>query len=495
MLRLMKTNFILVILALLLLPVIFWGCSSATGSYRAMDVYDRSMYSRIAKESMEYEGVARNPVIVIHGFLGAKLAENSTGELVWGSFTGIKDLDDGKIRALSHPMEKGKKLNELQSTSSPVGLLDRVRIRLLGVPFYLSAYDNLIDILVESGYMLDGAPLPEGKNYPTLFVFYYDWRRDIPENAALLHKFILEKRAYLQRQYKKNYNLDDYDVQFDIVAHSMGGLLSRYYLRYGDQDLPEDGSSPRLDWRGSKYVDKVALLGTPNAGYLDAFLEMTNGLELAPGAPVYPPGLIGTYPTYYQMLPLVNTRSVVFEDDPNGVPVDLFDPQVWIRYHWGLADPGQDDILQTILPEVPSVEERRSIAVDHLCKCIKRAKQFTEVMRISSVPPDDVTLALFVGDAVPTTRTATVNRDNGEISVSEYEAGDGKVLSSSARMDAREGAVWTPYENSPIHWHYVLHLRAAHMGLTNSNEFVDNIRYYLLVSPTPKQRRAMSGVY
>ena len=488
----MKYKGWIIILAALALAAGIAGCT-ATGSYQSSEVYDRSMYSKITRQAMEYEGLSRNPVIVIHGFLGAKLAENSTDELVWGSFTGIQDLDNNKIRALSHPMAIGKKLKDLPCSSHASGLLDRVKINLLGVPFYLSAYDNLIDILVESGYMLEGEPLPEGKKYYSLFVFYYDWRRDIPENAARLHRFILEKRAYLQKEYKRCYHVDHYDVQFDIVAHSMGGLLARYYLRYGDQDLPDNGSNPTLDWRGSKYVDKIAVIGTPNAGYLDTFLEMTNGLELAPGAPVYPPGLIGTYPTYYQMMPLTSTRSVIYDDDPNGKPVDLFDPRVWVNNRWGLADPAQDKILRIILPEVQSAEQRHAIAIDHLVKCIRRAKQFTEAMRIRGTPPDDVSMALFVGDAVPTTRTATVNRRDGSVEVSEYEAGDGKVLSSSARMDEREGGKWTPFESSPIKWSYVMHLRAAHMGLTNSNGFADNIRYYLLISPTPRQERNMSG--
>ncbi len=38
---------------------------------------------------------------------------------------------------------------------------------------------------------------------------------------------ILKQRKYLQKEYEKLYGIKDYDVQFDIVAHSMGGLLSR----------------------------------------------------------------------------------------------------------------------------------------------------------------------------------------------------------------------------------------------------------------------------
>ena len=35
-----------------------------------------------------------------------------------------------------------------------------------------------------------------------------------------------------------------------VVAHSMGGLISRYYLRYGDSDLPESGPVPEPTWKG-----------------------------------------------------------------------------------------------------------------------------------------------------------------------------------------------------------------------------------------------------
>ena len=64
------------------------------------------------------------------------------------------------------------------------------------------------------------------------------------ENARRLHEFILEKRAYVIAELKRRHGIDRPDLKFDIVAHSMGGLLTRYYLRYGAADLPTDGSTP-----------------------------------------------------------------------------------------------------------------------------------------------------------------------------------------------------------------------------------------------------------
>ncbi len=40
---------------------------------------------------------------------------------------------------------------------------------------------------------------------------------------------------------------------------------------------------------------------------------------------------------------------------------------------------------------------------------------------------------------------------------------------------------------SPIKWQVVVHLKAAHMGITECYSFADNVTYYLLVTPTKKQ--------
>ena len=82
------------------------------------------------------------------------------------------------------------------------------------------------------------------------------------------------------------------------------GLVSRYYLRYGTADLPTEGAKPDITWAGSKFVDRLIILGTPNAGYLDTILEMQNGTEVPP----FPPALLGTWPTYYQMMPVPSRR-------------------------------------------------------------------------------------------------------------------------------------------------------------------------------------------
>ena len=459
------------------------------GSYQSGRVYRKAIISGIVQKSLDYEGIARNPVIVVHGFLGSHLKNNETGKDVWGSFAGIdaiRGYSHKELQEISLPMKKDKTLGELKDNIVPTDFLNTFDINLFGLHFQRDAYDKLIDILSEAGYSREDAPLPSNKNFHSLFTFSYDWRRDLPENAKRLHEYILEKKAYIQKKYKELYNIDDYDVHFDILSHSMGGLLARYYLRYGKQDLPTDGSLPNLNWAGSKYMDKLFIIGTPNAGYLDTFLEMVNGLQIANHAPLYPPAVVGTFHTYYQMMPLIANRQLIYKDDPDGNPIDIYDPQVWIDMKWGLADPKQDKYLKILLPDVSLKSERREIAIDHLTKCLRRAKQFTRAMQVHCKPHRGISAFLFLGDAVKTRRTATIDRKTGEIKISAYGAGDGKVLASSARMDEQDTEKWRPFIISPIKWDAVVHLRAAHMGITAGNGFAHNLLYYLLAVP-PKE--------
>ena len=458
------------------------GCA-ATGSYTSNEKFDEAKIGPIGEKNISYEGVFRNPIIIVHGFLGANLIDKKTGRNVWGKFSGIDGiyLSDEELRSLAVPMELGEPLKDLNDDTVPDGMLNTVSVKLMGITFKENAYINLVKILQDGGFQPEGFPMASGRNYNTLFQFAYDWRRDLQWNAEKLDKFIKKKREYLQEQYRVMYGIKNYDVQFDLIGHSMGGLLSRYYMRYGTADLPPEGVKPKPTWYGSKYVDRVIILGTPNAGYLDTILEMRKGTEIPP----FPPALLGTWPTYYQMMPAPSRKSVVYADDKQ--PIDMFDVSNWLKFKWGLADPKQDETLERLLPNVASAAERRKIAIDHLTKCLKRAKRFIEVMSVKSKPPPDVKLYLVMGNAVDTTRRAFVDRKTGEITKVEYAPGDGKVTVSSALYDERAGQQWRPFFSSPIAWRGMIQLRAAHMGITTDPAFKDNILFLLTAVPSADQ--------
>ena len=318
-----------------------------------------------------------------------------------------------------------------------------------------------------------------GDRHFTCFQFDYDWRRDIVENAQELDRFILEKKEYVQAEIEKRFGLKDYDVKFDIVAHSMGGLIARYYLRYGNAALPEDGGLPNLTWAGSRHVENTVMIGTPNAGSLDALFSLVNGHRPAALLPFYPPALLGTLPALYQLLPRARHRVLLDSEDR---PVDdILSFKLWKKNEWGLADSSQDKVLQSLLSDVADAGQRRAIALDHLRKCLGRARRFMAALDVPATPPDALKYFLVAGDVVPTHKTAAFDTQY-RLSIATRGPGDGIVLRSSALMDERHPEDDTMRLISPIQWRQVLFLFSDHLEITKNPAFSDNLLYFLLES-------------
>ncbi|MFA6390105.1 MAG: alpha/beta fold hydrolase, partial [Patescibacteria group bacterium] len=108
----------------------------------------------------------------------------------------------------------------------------------------LHTYDNLIEALIQSGYELD-------KN---LFVFPYNWRQNNVTTAGQLKDKIQEIKEITGK------------TKVDIVAHSMGGLVARYYVQ--SSEYQND-------------VDQLIFLGTPHKGAPEDYLAWEGSYFLA----------------------------------------------------------------------------------------------------------------------------------------------------------------------------------------------------------------------
>lgn len=258
-----------------------------------------------------------------------------------------------------------------------------------------------------------------------------------------------------------------------------GGALLPALWRRGP---PRRRVAPNLTWAGSRHVERLVLIAPPNAGSVDAFLDLVHGKKFGPLTPRYPPALMATFPSVYQLLPRTRHRPLV-EAGNRRNSLDMMDAELWEELGWAMAASGQDEVLQTLLPQVPDAAVRRRTALEHQSKSLERARQFSVALDRSAPPPTGTSVYLIAGDAVPTNEVVAVDLGTGSLEVIDQAAGDGAVLRSSALMDERLGGRWSPNLRSPIAWSDVNFLFSDHLGMTKDPAFADNVLFLLLEYP------------
>ena len=168
----------------------------------------------------------KNPVILIPGLTGSELRHKVTNEKVWFKTFKSKS-EDLRLPLVADPTTAH---DDLIAT-------DAVRTVKIGILPAFDVYAGFIEVMAKRGgyHEEDWEKGSEDGFQDSLYVFAYDWRLDNVENARLL----IRKVKALKLRLKKP------DLKFDIVAHSMGGLISRYAVMYGDADLPPNGHKPK----------------------------------------------------------------------------------------------------------------------------------------------------------------------------------------------------------------------------------------------------------
>ena len=138
-------------------------------------------------------------------------------------------------------------ISHIKTDIRPDGVLENLDVNLAGFPISIQAYAGILSTLGAGGYRDETLGLNSidyGTDHFTCFQFDYDWRQDIPANAARLKTFIDERRNDVQASYKRDYGIENAEVKFDLVAHSMGAVLARYFTRYGATDLASADAMP-----------------------------------------------------------------------------------------------------------------------------------------------------------------------------------------------------------------------------------------------------------
>ncbi len=400
------------------------------------------------------------PVVLIHGAFGGRLVD-AQGEERW----------PGNLNRLLWADYRDLALTINTQTLQP----EPSALRVSGITEEVAGqdfYGRIRDVLEQVGrYREQQAGVPPtgaGRHY---YVFEYDWRQDNVVSARKLHRFL--------DQIREDWN--DPELKFDIVAHSMGGLITRYFARYGSLDVLDDNDFP-VSGEGSRYLRRVVLLGTPNLGSFSSLVHMVSGMKV--GFKRMPPEVLMTFPSAYQLLPHpLNSWVITHSGEP--LDRDIFDMEIWRRFEFGIFDPTQVHA------------EQRDALAPYVYKHMERGRRFVWSL---TVPAQEVGIdyVLFGGDCYLTPNRMVVEEIDGQsvfrmrpqdirnpLPSVDYEhlmlePGDGTVTKASllARTDTDPTVARHRYSYFPLK--YSMFLCEDHTKLTGNINFQDNLMHVLL---------------
>ena len=271
------------------------------------------------KTVVENTAKGRLPVIIIPGLIGSELVNKNTGEKVWF------DLGRSKNDDLRLPISPNLKANKDNLVPSDI----LREIQLVRLTPKVEIYQKLIESLLTDGFSEGRIDTPlAGGDADTFYVFPYDWRLDNVENAQILVEKLENIRTKLNRP----------DLKFNVVAHSMGGLIARYAAMYGKADLTARTARPT--WKGANYFNTISLIATPNSGATGALDSIINGFSLFGSGKLNLPFIqnlsrndLFTIPSIFQLLPHTGTARI-YNENLKPLRLDLYNPLVWEKYGW-----------------------------------------------------------------------------------------------------------------------------------------------------------------
>lgn len=272
--------------------------------------------------------IKKPPVIIIPGILGSLLADRDSGRIVWLRATQAFGLEPAPNLGFRVD-EQVSDPRAVEDRYEPVGIIDKITIFPM---FYDSPiYSPLLDSFTEIGYKIGDCDFPRADE--DAFVFHYDFRRDAAETAGKLARAIERVRD----------TRADPNEKVVIVAHSFGGLITRYYLMYGGADVLST-ENPKPTSAGAENVASVVFLNSPHHGSLALFQFLLKGYgALFPGQ-LLSSEEIRTMPSAYQLLPCPSNDCYLEYDrlsgeiseyrEPGDRILNIYDPKTWTRFEW-----------------------------------------------------------------------------------------------------------------------------------------------------------------
>ncbi len=307
----------------------------------------------------------KRTVVVVPGILGSALSDPK-GNLIWGDRWSFKHFD--RLLIPNGPADPDDDLK-------PSGLIQTVQI--LG-PWKANVYHKLRKTFQEDmGYTL-------GVDY---FEFPYDWRQSNFTSAALLRKWVDQHLG---------------ERPFDIVAHSMGGLVSEIFIKQLDTKLQ---------------VRRFITMGTPFQGSVNSVAGIDEGWGTIPN------WLLGglqqfrltalSFPSFYELLPDYPNCCILLKEGTRPASYNPRTEKGWEHFEW----------------DVP--EYQNSSAKKRISRVLKRAQELTNLLR-KAMPPYLEQVSHIAGEHVDTKMKFFIEAKTKKITKYRHGNGDGTVLVTSA---------------------------------------------------------------
>jgi len=218
--------------------------------------------------------------------------------------------------------------------------------------FGFTEYADLLRLVRSAGFGDASASL---KSKAGCHIFSYDWRRDLIESAQRLEETL---DALAEKS-------GDRDARFNVIGHSMGGLVARYYLRYGSAapkpDMP-------VTWAGARRIRNLVLVAVPNGGAIAALEAVFNGSRVGLSSTTLAPSVIARMPSIYQLLPPREAPALV-DRQGRAVEADLHDPAFWREQKWGpFRSPSREaEFVEAALARARAFHEALARRPDRSC--------------------------------------------------------------------------------------------------------------------------------
>jgi len=169
----------------------------------------------------------RRPVLIVPGILGTELKIGA--DTIWLDLSSVALQSEDSFLEVLAMDGNGSPIN----SSVFIGEVIKSRgINIFNIDFELNIFEDLLGDLESSGY----------KRETDLFFLPYDWRKSIQDNALILENKISDIL-----------DITGFD-SLDIIAHSMGGLVSKAHIKSFGNDK----------------VNKIIFVGTPHQGSVKA---------------------------------------------------------------------------------------------------------------------------------------------------------------------------------------------------------------------------------